>query len=317
MRRHLDSAWRRGLCSLAWAIMIGIGLTATAAQPSALGSSLGEPASSAPAAAASQPAERTVRQPVHLLNGRNLDAFYTYLVSRGRDRDPKEVFTVRHGLLRVSGEELGCLTTHDEYENYVLVAEYKWGGKTWPPRTDKARDSGILVHSIGKDGGYSGIWMCSIEVQIIEGGTGDFIVVGDGTDRFAITATVGPKQGRENVFDPSGDPLTITKDRINWWGRDPAWKDVLGFRGRRDVERPLGEWNRLECRVEGGTIEVRLNGVLVNRCTNVQPTCGRIQIQSEGAEIFFRLIDLLSLDDPSVRLPREERANSGGAGSPP
>jgi len=39
-------------------------------------------------------------------------------------------------------------------------------------REDKARDSGCLIHSNGKDGGYEGCWMPSIEVQIIEGGVG-------------------------------------------------------------------------------------------------------------------------------------------------
>ena len=59
-----------------------------------------------------------------LFNGRDLTGFYTFLRDRGRDQDPKGVFTVNDGLLRISGEEGGCITTTEEYENYRLVAEF-------------------------------------------------------------------------------------------------------------------------------------------------------------------------------------------------
>jgi hypothetical protein len=49
----------------------------------------------------------------------------------------------------------------------------------------------------------------------------------------------------------------------------------------------------LECVVKDGEIKVFLNGALVNRATDVKPGKGRIQIQSESAEIFFRRVDLL------------------------
>ncbi|MEQ1587327.1 MAG: DUF1080 domain-containing protein [Cyclobacteriaceae bacterium] len=113
---------------------------------------------------------------ISLFNGRNLDDWYTFLQNRGRDNDPKKVFTIYDGMIRISGEEWGCITTDKEFENYRLIAEFKWGGKTFAPRLDNARDCGVLLHSIGEDGGSEGIWMHSIECQIIEGGTGDFIV---------------------------------------------------------------------------------------------------------------------------------------------
>ena len=139
--------------------------------------------------------------------------------------------------------------------------------------------------------------MHSIECQIIEGGTGDFIVVGDNSDNFYITCPVAPeKQGNSYRYQPEGKPATINAGRINWWGRDPDWQDVKGFRGKNDVENNVGEWNRLECIVDGAEITIILNGQIVNKCINVKPQQGRIQIQSEGAEIFFRMIDLLPLE---------------------
>jgi hypothetical protein len=224
-----------------------------------------------------------------LFNGKNLDGWYTFLRDKGRNNDPNKVFTVQKGLIRISGEEFGCITTHEEFENYAITVEFKWGDITFAPRADKARDSGLLLHSVGEDGGSAGIWMHSIECQIIEGGTGDILVVGDGTDDFSVTCTVGPeKQAGSYVFMPSGNPATINSGRINWYGRDPEWADKLGFRGRRDVEKKPGKWNRLEIVASGSDLVFTLNGKLVNRATAVRPTSGRIQIQSEGAEIFIR-----------------------------
>jgi hypothetical protein len=245
----------------------------------------------------SRAGEKTVR----LFDGKGFSKFYTFLRDRGRDADPKKVFTVKDGLLRISGEEWGCLTTHAEYENYRLIAEYKWGQMTFGRRAERARDSGILVHSVGEDGGYGGVWIFGIEVQMIEGGTGDLLVVGDKSEKYMLTCPVAEaKQGSCWVFQEDGKPATIISGRINWWGRDPGWKDVKGFRGKKDVEKAIGQWNRLECEVEGRTIRVILNGVLVNRCVDVRPRKGKIQVQAEGAEVFFRRLDLVPLSGERV-----------------
>lgn len=231
-----------------------------------------------------------------LFNGKNLDGWYTFIKDKGRNYDPHKVFTVQDGMIRISGEEFGCITTNDVFENYKLMVEFKWGEITYTPRVDKARDSGVLLHSVGEDGGSSGIWMYSIECQIIEGGTGDFIVVGDGSKKFSFTCPVAPeKQGGSYLYQPSGNAVTINEGRINWFGRDPEWKDIKGFRGAGDIENPVGKWNKIECIVSGKEISIYLNGTLVNHALEVLPQKGRIQIQSEGAEIFFRSITLTSL----------------------
>ncbi len=237
-----------------------------------------------------------VKTKIKLFNGRNLDGWYTFLQNRGRDIDPKNVFTVQDGMIRISGEEWGGITSNEEFENYRLIVEFKWGGQTFDPRLENARDSGILLHSVGEDGASDGIWMHSIECQVIEGGTGDFIVVGDGSKDFSITSPVAPQmQGNSYIFQPKGELATINTGRINWYGRDPNWKDVIDFRGSQDVEKPVGEWNKVECVVEGDEITIFLNGVLVNHASNVKPSKGRIQIQSEGAEMFFRKVEFRTL----------------------
>ena len=251
---------------------------------------------------------QSVTKPIKLFNGKDLTNFYTYLQGIGKNKDEKGVFTVIYedpnkakGVIRVSGEIWGCFTTEKEYENYHLITEFKWGTKTWNPREKATMDSGILLHCVGEDGGSSynkdgkpvGAWMESIECQMIEGGTGDFIFVG-GKGKPKAMATV--KQiGKQWYYDPKGELREFPPGRLNWFGRDPEWKDVKGFRGKNDVEKTVGEWNTLECVCDGDKITNILNGVVVNACSKASHTKGKILFQSEGAEVFFRRIDLLPL----------------------
>ena len=233
------------------------------------------------------------RIPKSLFNGQNLKGWYTFVQKRGKNIDPQHVFSVVDQQIRISGEEWGCITTKKVFENYRLKLEFRWGGKTEGNRIDKARDSGILLHSNGEDGGSGGIWMQSIECQIIEGGTGDILVVGDGSEKFSITASVAKeKQAGSYRYQEGGLPAVLNKGRLNWYGRDENWQDVIGFKGKQDIEKSMGEWNLLECIADGNELIIYLNGVLVNRAREVKPSKGRIQIQSEGAEIYIRHIEI-------------------------
>lgn len=225
-----------------------------------------------------------------LFNGKDLTNFYTFLgANLGKNNDPKGVFTVSDKAIRISGEIYGAITTEKTYKNYKLVVEFKWGEKTFGGRAKAARDSGILLHCVGDDGKASGVWMESIECQMIEGGTGDFILVG-GKGQPKITAET-EKRGNEWYYK-KGATAKEFGPRINWWGRDPMWKDTLGFRGKDDVEKAVGEWNVLECVCDGDSITNILNGTVVNAGTKATLTEGKIQIQSEGAELFIRKVEL-------------------------
>jgi len=232
--------------------------------------------------------------PLFQFNGKNLDGFYTYL-HNNKYEDPDGVFQVVDGVIQISGKEFGGLNTKDEFSNYRLVTEWRWGPKTWAPRVDKARDSGILLHAHGPDDGFGGHWMESFECQIIEGGTGDFIVVAT-SDDMSLTAEIRRGPDNQPYYEKGGEPLTLNRGRINWWGRDPEWKDVINFRGKQDVEKPVGEWNRLEVVCDGDTITNILNGEVVNVGTNASRTKGKITVQSEGAEIHLRKFEIWPLD---------------------
>ncbi|MSU65381.1 MAG: DUF1080 domain-containing protein [Opitutus sp.] len=246
--------------------------------------------------------------PIVLFNGRDLSNFYTWLGKSGRE-DPDRVFSVVDRIdgapaLRISGQHLGALITTSDYADYRLVVEFRWGNITWRPRVERGRDSGLLLHGQGEDGNsndpqFHSPWIRSVEFQLIEGGTGDLLLLGGYErgrseqlyPRLTLSVTPGTR-----IWNPNGKPTEFERGRIDWSGRDPKWTDTLGFRGTADVENPLGQWNRVEAVCRGGDITCFVNGVKVNEGRNGTFTRGRILLQSEGAEIFFRRVELHPLE---------------------
>jgi hypothetical protein len=242
---------------------------------------------------------------IRLFDG-TLDHFYTWLVDSHR-ADPLRVFGVVDQVdgapaIRISGERWGGLVTREAYRDYRLVVEFRWGSVTWGERRNAARDSGVLVHCQGPDGNTArdgnGPWMRSVEAQVIEGGVGDFIRVAghdaEGTRLVPrLTVRAGTDRDGEPVHDPDGEAREFAGGRVNWFGRDPDWADRIGFRGGRDVESPYGEWTRLEVIADGDRVTNVVNGTVVNRGERSSLTSGRIMIQSEGAEIYLRRVDLV------------------------
>jgi hypothetical protein len=81
-----------------------------------------------------------------------------------------------------------------------------------------------------------------------------------------------------------------------WSGRDANWENVLGFRGKNDAEKTVGEWNTLTVTMKRDTMTVQLNGVTVNKATGLGVSKGRVQIQSEGSEVLIRKITLTPVE---------------------
>ncbi|MBI4659385.1 MAG: DUF1080 domain-containing protein [Verrucomicrobia bacterium] len=250
----------------------------------------------------------TLRQePVSLFNGANLDGLYTWLADTKRE-DPRRVFTVTNGMLHISGEGLGYLATLKEFENYRLIVEFKWGQRNWAwcDRIGKARDAGIFLHAVGPDGNSHdgrGAFMAAIECNLFQGATGDFLLI-RGTEADGkplapkLSAEVADNHDADGWFTwkRGGRRQTIeTWGRLNWFGKDPNWNDTLDFRGPRDAESPPGEWTRVECICDGDRITIKVNNTVVNEAFNVRPARGKILLQCEGSEVFFRRFDLMPL----------------------
>lgn len=200
-----------------------------------------------------------------LFNGKDLNGWYTYFNSKGKnsDPDPDKVFRIDNGQLHISGKEFGYLCTEKSYKDFHLVAEFKWGTKKWPPRASDTvkRDNGIIFN-IPVDT-KDNVWPKSIECQIQEGDIGDIYLLPGAT-----IVTNGKRQ--------TGNYFRIKKTA--------------------DGELPTGQWNTVEIISKGGNISYLVNGKTVNTGSDPNVTEGKIAIQSEGAEIYYRKIEIANLE---------------------
>lgn len=214
---------------------------------------------------------------VVLFNGDDLSQFDTFIHGRGLNADPEHVFRVEDGLIHISGREMGYIITKKQFHRFYLRADFKWGEGTFGERAGQARDSGILYNIQGEQK----VWPRSIEFQIKEGETGDFWL----TDGAALTGADGKR-----VTGPPGSALNI--GHID---KGPE-SNVVGFRNTSgELENPHGQWNTLEVVVDNNIIRQYVNGKLANVGTAPFPVDGKILFQSEGAEVFFRNIQLFPL----------------------
>jgi hypothetical protein len=197
-----------------------------------------------------------------LFNGKDFKGWYTFVDGSGKNSDPLKIFQIeRAGVLHISGEKFGYLCTEEVFENFHLKLEFKFGEKKWAPRLDQVRDSGIL-YFIPKDESDK-IWPSGIECQIQEGDVGDFWMIGKTT-------------------------IVIDGQRT-----EPG--DYVRSKKKKDAERPHGEWNTVEVIVKDGHCTHIVNGVKVSEGSDPSVRKGKLLIQSEGAEIFYRKITLQSL----------------------
>lgn len=276
------------------------------AQPPA--SDAKQPAAAAPATPKqpATPASPLSKQVVDLFNGRDLAGFHV----RSPRKDgaaggesaanlaaAQNMFSVRNGTIHATGQHIAALVTDEEYSNYRLTLQFKWGDHTWPPREEKARVSGVLLHAQTAKGGGR---LSGIRCVLGEGETGDLAVIGAiGQQHVSFTSTAVPQEHSDDKprldrfqYRPNAAPVEVSRGYVARLGHAPRWKDVKGFRGRRDMELPHGEWNTVECLCRGDRIEIRVNGKLVNIATHCSLARGRIVLQSIYAEVFFQTIQL-------------------------
>ncbi|HEY5550783.1 MAG TPA: DUF1080 domain-containing protein [Opitutaceae bacterium] len=265
-----------------------------------------------PACAADPAGEETSAAWASLFSGTDLAGWDSYLGPRynvekkefvgepvGLNNDPDGVFSVVDvdgaPAIRITGEVWGCLASHDEFENYHLRVQYKWGEKRWPPRFDSRRDSGVLYHSVGPHAAGWFFWMRSQEFQVQEHDTGDYWAVGGTSIKSHVRAEVNGDK-TDYVHAPEGE-LTVFRSGATAGGR---------IRHSAEADRLNGEWNTLDLYCLGQTSMHVVNGVLVNVLReSEQPdgnggwiplTKGKIQLQSEGAEVCYRDITIEPID---------------------
>lgn len=243
-----------------------------------------------------------------LFNGKDLNGWDTYLgptydsvLQRmdstkvpGLNNDTEGVFRVVESdgspALCISGSHFGGISTQREFKNYHLTLEFKWGKAKWNPRKDRKRDSGLLYHAVGSHGADYGFWMRSQEFQIQEGDCGDYWGVAGGIMDV-------PAEGSERekyTYNSTAKLLTFSET-------SPQYRRC---NKKPDAEKPSGEWNKVELYCYGDTAVHIMNGKTVmvlyhsrqaDRGKETPLNKGKIQLQSEGAEIFYRNIYLRSI----------------------
>lgn len=234
---------------------------------------------------------------ISLFNGEDLDGWETYLSYQpgsgneqimGVNKDPDGIFSVVDGSIRIDGRIWGALTTVEEFENYHLRFKFKWGEKRYPPRENEKRDSGLLYHCVGPHGAQSDHWMRSHESQIMEGDCGDYHSL-DGVQIDVEIDSIEIDGQKNLMYTDGGQLLTGVHQRVI---------------KSSNVEKPLGEWNEMELIVSKGSITHIMNGKVVLKASNSSQmvsekllplTKGKIQLQSEAAEIYYRDIEIKSL----------------------
>lgn len=131
-----------------------------------------------------------------------------------------------------------------------------WLEWRFSPVTKQAGNSGVLFRQVGPDK----VWPRSIEAQLQSGSAGDFWNIGD----FVMSVEPARTKGRNTKRLATN-------------------------------ENPIGEWNHYEIEVDGGDVELRVNGMVLNRAWGAEEIPGKICLQSEGAEIHFRGLRILPI----------------------
>lgn len=248
-----------------------------------------------------------------LFNGRDLSGWAPWLgyadtsltfkprtvAPLGTSIDTSEIFaveTVDGGpVIRAGGRYWGSLATLEDFADYHLSLEYRWG----TAREGESRNNGVVYYSHGSPGAVFGTWMTGMEFQLEHGSNGMSIPMGNGVRTHVTIAQDKSERYPFRVFRLGGREIDLANG-------NPAYS----VEHANDAEKPVGEWNRIDLYVVGDRAVQVVNGVPVMELRDVAEidagghrvklTHGHIQLQSEGAVTYFRNIRI----EPIRSLPR-------------
>ncbi len=256
-------------------------------------------ATTEPRPAAERLAARPAEGWTELFNGRDLSGWYTFLQKHGKNHDPDGVITIEDGAIHLFKHAaegntvvMGYIATEQEYGDYHLLFQYRWGKKKFQPRYALKRDAGRYYHLTGPDA----VWPRALQYQVQQTDVGDLLVLyGMELDTWIDPATRGDEQATYQDPDRGGEPRVLGGKGIGYQKRLPGNIEVEG-------------WNTIEVIARGDTTVHRLNGQVVNQGRNIrfrppEPdatprpiTRGRIALEIEAAEIEFRRVEIRRLD---------------------
>ena len=237
-----------------------------------------------------------------LLNGRDLSGWSFFQEGVGTT-DTTNAVVYKDGVVQVLGPSyrgsdtpgFGHIATVDEYANYHLRFQFKFGKRRFEPRLLAKRNSGLLYHMFPQ---RDRVWPNSVEFQLEESDVGDAILINSrcwpgndvgGTPAWPGQVPILPPP----EFPPPREP------------RPPLERQRVLKNG--DFER-LEEWNTIELITIGDKAAHLVNGRIVTTLFNLvaqdtnnrnvyRPlTSGRIGLEIECAEAYFRDVEIRQFD---------------------
>jgi len=256
-------------------------------------------------------ADSSGRQWKPIFNGKNLDGWKPVVRDQAPGDDPEKIFQVVDGAVHVyrdtpEGKKMpfGVILSDESYTDYRFRFEFKWGTKKFAPRQEQIRDAGLLFHVVGPEK----IWPMSVECQVQEGDVGDnFLVytIGDApVDASGKKFQDASQGGTFKTFNVPGKVARVVKSETH----------------------EHDGWNTVEVIVRGDSAIYLANGKINNYIVNLRAplgpdqklvplTAGRLALQCEGAELYYRKMELLNFQDQkSSQLEQSVPAKSRGTG---
>ena len=256
-----------------------------------------------------------------LFNGKDLEGWEVYVgpgkdhPARGLNHDPDGVFTVGEidgaPAMHITGQTIGAFTTKEEFDNFHFRVEFRWGERTWGGRKGLPKDSGIFYYGVGPHGAGSGAWMKSVQANIMEEDYGSFWgVAGSIVDIEVGDARSAYREDPKHLY-----PVYAKGGRLTT--RGPSGGDAV--RPTPIPEPKPGSWNVAEVIAVNGTGIHLFNGQVTLVLRNARYSAdgkfvamkkGRIQLQSELAEIWYRKPEIRAIRE----FPAEVREWADGPG---
>jgi hypothetical protein len=189
-----------------------------------------------------------------------------------------DTWSVKDGLLICKGRPIGVMRSDKQYENFILHIEWM--------HLEPGGNSGVFVWSEGVPADGKPLPK-GCEVQMLELDWPNLNREKDGTPR-PLAYVHG------ELFGANG--LKVTPD-------NPRGSRSMSFENRC---KPRGEWNTYDVVCVDGVIKLSVNGKFVNGVSQSSVKKGYLCLESEGAEIHFRNIQILEL--PGGRATAAETA---------
>ena len=207
---------------------------------------------------------QTFGQTKSLFNGKDLKGWHADVPEMDKNVNAKTPFIIRDGLLVSLGTPGGHLITDSIYSNYKIEVQYRFAGKPG--------NCGLLVHASTPRALY-GMFPKSIEVQIEHTNAGDFWCI----EQDITVPDMEQRRGDKSRWGVNGDKLRKIERLV------------------QDVEKPVGEWNKIVVECKNDEVIVWVNDILVNHGYKCTASSGQIALQAEGSEVEFRKVSLTKL----------------------